>query len=219
MIVLKKQTLLGVAGLLALTACTDPAYQAGGERERTGQGAAAGAAIGAIFGATRKGDRVENAVLGAAVGGAIGAAIGNQLDKQAAELRNDFGNSEIDVINTGSELIVRMPQEILFDIDSAAVRSGLRSDLLVLANNLNDYPNSTIQVVGHTDNTGSAAYTPDLSRRRAQSVAFILEGGGVTPSRIVAFGAGEDQPIASNLNAAGRAQNRRVEITIRPDNA
>ena len=153
---LRKPTILAAAGLLALSACSDPAYQAGGERERTGKGVLAGAAIGALLGGTRESgnDRLKNAAVGAAIGAAVGGAIGYNLDQQAAELRDDFGNSEIDVINTGNELIVRMPQGILFATDSATLNSGLRSDLFVLAESLNKYPESRVTVTGHTDSHG-----------------------------------------------------------------
>lgn len=214
----KKPLILGAVSLLALTACTDPAYQAGGERQRTGQGAAVGAAIGGLLGATRESgdDRVRNAAVGAAIGAAAGAAIGYSLDQQARELESDFGNSQIDVINTGNELIVRMPEAILFPTDSAALNSQLRSDLFVLSESLNKYPSSIVTVTGHTDNTGTAAYNQDLSERRAQAVADVLRSGGVSGSRVRIVGAGESQPIATNQTAAGRADNRRVDIRITP---
>lgn len=212
-------TLLGaVAALFALGACTDPAFQAGGERQRTAQGAAIGAGLGAVLGGTRESgnDRVRNAAVGAAVGGLIGAGIGSALDRQAAELRESL-DGDIGVINTGSELIVRMPQDILFAVDSATVQPGLQADLVTLANSLNSYPNSIVSIVGHTDNTGGAAYNQNLSERRAGAVRSILVSSGVSAGRIVALGAGEDQPIASNLTPEGRAQNRRVDITITPN--
>jgi outer membrane protein OmpA-like peptidoglycan-associated protein len=215
---IRKPLVLGAASLLALTACSDPAYQQGGERQRTAQGAAAGAAIGAVLGGTRESgsDRLKNAAVGAALGAAVGGAIGYSLDQQARELRNDFGNGNIDVINTGNELIVRMPEAILFATDSATLNSQLRSDLLVLSNSLNKYPASVVTVTGHTDNTGTAAYNQDLSERRALAVASVLRSGGVAGSRLRTVGAGESQPIATNQTAAGRAQNRRVDITITP---
>ena len=74
-----------------------------------------------------------------------------------------------------------------------------------------------MQVVGHTDNTGSAAHNQALSERRANAVADVLMNGGVAFSRIQTYGRGEDQPLASNLTAEGRAQNRRVEIVILPN--
>ncbi|MXQ06357.1 OmpA family protein [Alphaproteobacteria bacterium GH1-50] len=214
----RKTAVVGAASLLALTACTDPANYPGTDGDRTRQGAIAGAAVGAVLGGTRESgsDRLRNAAVGAAIGAAAGGIIGNALDAQAAELRNDFGNGDIDVINTGSELIVRMPEAILFATDSATLNPQLRSDLFVLSESLNKYPNSVVTVTGHTDNTGSAAYNQDLSERRAMSVASVLRSGGVSAGRLNVVGAGESRPIATNQTAAGRAQNRRVDITITP---
>ena len=216
---MKGKIIAASAALLALSACTDPQFQQGGDRQRTAQGAGIGAALGAIVGATQGGDsndRVRNAALGAAVGGLVGAGVGSVLDAQARELDESLGNG-IEVINTGEVLIVRMPQDILFDVDSAAVRPALRADLFTLADSLQRYPNSTVTVTGHTDNTGSAAYNQDLSERRARSVVAVLVNAGVEPFRLRPVGAGENRPIASNLDPAGRQQNRRVDITIRPN--
>ena len=216
---MKKPAILAAASLIALTAC-GPAYQQGGDRQNQGTGAAAGALIGAVLGGTRESgsDRLRNAAVGAAIGAGAGALIGSSLDAQARELEQDFDNGSIDVINTGSELIVRMPEAILFATDSAQLNSALRSDLFVLSDSLNKYPQSIVTVTGHTDNTGTAAYNQNLSERRAVSVATVLRSGGVAPSRIRTQGAGESQPIATNQTAAGRAQNRRVDITITPTN-
>ena len=205
-----------VLALFALGACTDPAYGPGGERQRTAQGAAIGAGVGAAIGGTIKSgdDGVENALIGAAIGGLVGGAIGNSLDKQAQELNQSLSN-DIGVIRQGDALIVRMPQDILFPVDSAVVNPGLRADLFTLADSLNRYPDTTVTVVGHTDNTGSAAYNQDLSERRASAVRAVLINAGVSPARIRAIGAGENQPIATNQTADGRALNRRVDITIR----
>ncbi|RVT85796.1 OmpA family protein [Rhodobacteraceae bacterium CCMM004] len=216
MIAPKLPLLAGSAAMLALTACVDATT---GQPNRTGTGALTGAAIGAAIGAaTGDGSRKDEILIGAALGGAAGAVVGNILDKQAAELRQGFGNGQIDVINTGSELIVRMPQDILFATDSAVVAGGLRSDLGVLAANLNRYPNSIVEVQGHTDNVGAASYNQGLSQRRAQAVTDILIQSGVSPMRLRAVGYGETQPIASNLTPGGRQQNRRVQIVIRPTN-
>lgn len=214
---LKTPITLLVVGSFALTGCMDPGPEPANGNTRAQNGALIGAGIGAILGATHESgnDRLRNAALGAAVGAGAGAMIGHSLDKQAAELRGSMGNN-VRVVNTGNELVVTMPQDILFDTDSAAVRYDLRTDLRALANNLRDYPNSTVDVVGHTDNTGTAAYNQNLSSRRASAVAAVLKDAGVRPSRVRSFGRGEDQPVASNLSAEGRRQNRRVEIIIRP---
>ncbi|MCR8725988.1 OmpA family protein [Frigidibacter sp. ROC022] len=206
-------------GTLALAACTPTDVDTGNPRTRTGEGAAIGAIGGALLGVAMGDDaeaRRRGAVIGAAVGAGAGAAIGYNLDQQAAELRSSM-DGRIQIINQGDYLIVRMPEDILFAVDSATVSAGLRSDLGALANSLQRYPNSTVEVIGHTDNTGSASYNLDLSQRRASAVATILIGNGISSNRIRAIGRGEDQPIASNQTVSGRAQNRRVDIYIRPN--
>lgn len=204
-----------LVAVFGLTACMD-SYD---PNSKTTQGATIGAALGGILGATSKDDKLAKAAVGAAIGGAIGGAIGQQLDKQAADLRQDLGNDNVQIVNTGSQLVVTMPQDILFSTDSAVVVPSLQDDLRTLAYNLQDYPSTTVQVIGHTDNTGSAAYNQELSSRRASAVATILTANGVAPGRVVAFGRGEDAPIATNLTPDGRAQNRRVEIIITPTSA
>ncbi len=230
--------LLASTAALGLAACQptsspyDPAYGGGygagyggagygagtgGAQNRTQAGAVTGALIGGFIGGTRKGDdKLAKAATGAIVGGLIGGAIGAQLDRQAAELRSDIRNDRVSIVNTGSQLVVTMPEGILFATDSATVMGSLMNDLYAVADNLNRYPNTRIEVIGHTDNTGSASYNMDLSQRRAQAVAAVLRQGGVSGGRIAAYGRGEDQPVASNLTPEGRAQNRRVEIIIRP---
>ncbi|TDT74179.1 outer membrane protein OmpA-like peptidoglycan-associated protein [Litoreibacter halocynthiae] len=184
--------------------------------QRTKNGALIGAAIGGALGANSTSDnKLERGIIGAAVGGAVGGAIGNSLDKQAEELRGDLGNN-VGVVNTGSELRVTLPQDLLFSTDSTNLRPDLRADLRAVANNLNDYPNSEVIVVGHTDSTGDANYNQNLSERRAQAVSFVLRDAGVSSSRLRTIGKGESQPVASNDSSSGRAQNRRVEIIIRP---
>lgn len=219
MTVLNISTLATMAGLLLVTACTDINTPTGKKHTRTGEGAAIGAATGAVFGSLVTGknkNRGKNAALGAVVGGIAGGLIGNQLDQQAAELEAQFSNDRIQIINDGNELTVIMPQDILFAIDSTAVKPELRSDLKVLAKSLQNYPDSVVVVFGHTDNTGSAAHNQLLSEGRAASVSSILASKGVASNRLRSRGRGEESPIASNLTPEGRSQNRRVEIIIRP---
>ena len=214
-----KNSILCVAGasLLLLSACAEPAHLKGEDpNARTKQGALIGGVLGALTGAVASDKKGRGAIIGGAIGAVGGAAIGNALDRQAAELERDIANEDVTVTNTGDRLIVTLPQDILFAIDSSNVNSGLRSDLLTVADSLQSYPDTTVQIVGHTDNTGSAAYNQGLSERRANSVADVLMDGGVSFSRIETFGRGEDQPVASNLTDEGRAQNRRVEIVILP---
>ena len=197
--------------VLTLAGCEPAPFNPSDPNANARTAAIGGAVIGGLLG---RGD-TDDVVRGAVVGAAVGAAIGAAMDRQARELASAL-DSDIDVIRSGDDLVVRMPQDILFAFDSAAVNASLRDDLFVLADSLVRYPDTVVSVVGHTDNVGDALYNLDLSERRAQAVATILRQGGVSPGRVRAYGAGEDDPIASNLNEAGRALNRRVEITISP---
>lgn len=215
-----KFTLALAAGSLTLTtACTDPGMIAGPNDpdKNTKQGALLGAGLGAAIGAIAAGDgnRAKGAALGAVIGAAGGVVGGSILDRQEAELRKSVGN-DVQVTNTGDRLIVTLPQDILFATDSASLRPDLARDIRAVAGNLNSYPNSTVQVLGHTDNVGDAGYNQDLSYRRANAVSTLLINEGVAASRVQPIGRGESQPIASNLTPEGRQQNRRVEIVILP---
>lgn len=206
----------GLAALLALGACTDQLGPAG---DKTKNGALIGAGAGALIGALAKddGSRTRGALKGALVGSAVGAGVGYALDQQEADLRQSLGNNGVQITNTGDRLIVTLPQDILFASDSSAVRPDLQRDLGAVASNLQAYPNSTIQVVGHTDSDGEADYNQTLSESRARAVSNVLIGNGVAAARVQSFGRGESQPLASNLNPQGKAQNRRVEIVILPN--
>jgi len=214
---MKTRVLLGMCGALALSACdVDPNAYPNDPNARAKSGALVGALSGAVLGAAIADDnQTQGALIGAGVGALAGAAIGNELDKQAKELRGSL-NSRIGVTNHGDYLVVNMPQDLLFAVDSATLSTSLIRDLQTVSTSLLRYPNSRIEVVGHTDNTGSAAYNQDLSQRRASSVADVLRQNGVPGARISAYGKGEDAPIATNLTPEGQAQNRRVEIIIRP---
>ncbi|MGB3316215.1 MAG: OmpA family protein [Albidovulum sp.] len=215
----KSILIAGAATLLALTACTPVNEYNADPNARTKQGALTGAALGAGLGIlTGEGgkDKLDRAVVGAAIGGLAGGVVGRNLDRQAAELQAQIQDSRIRVINEGNQLRVVMPDGILFAVDSAEVNGAVRSDLFAVADNLNRYPDSRVEVIGHTDNTGSAAYNQDLSHRRAKAVAKILRNSGVSRDRVAAYGRGEDAPVASNLTPEGRQQNRRVEILIIP---
>lgn len=214
--IFKTPLILSTVSLLALTACVDPNAYPNDPNARARSGAIIGGLVGAAAGASSDDNKLAKAAVGGVLGAAIGGAIGQSLDQQAADLRGSIGNSNITVTNNGQYLVVNMPQDVLFATDSASLRSDLTRDIKAVAGSLLRYPNSTIEVIGHTDNTGSSAYNQDLSQRRAVSVANVLRESGVPNGRIAAFGRGEDQPIASNLTPEGRAQNRRVEIIIRP---
>jgi outer membrane protein OmpA-like peptidoglycan-associated protein len=208
---------LAMTGVLALTACetiTDPNNPNRNTQQGALIGAAAGIVTGVISGGTPE-ERRRRAALGAVIGGGGGALIGQNLDQQEADLRAQMGNN-VSIQNTGSELNVTLPQDILFATGSAQLTGSLQSDLQALAQNLNQYPNTNVNVIGHTDNVGEAGFNQSLSSQRANSVSNVLINSGVSSGRINAFGRGEDQPISTNLTTEGRQQNRRVEIIITP---
>ncbi len=196
----------------ALSACMSNR----GSNENTVRGAATGAGAGAIAGILL-GDSTEDVLRGAVAGAVVGGAIGYSLDRQEEELRRALKNDDVVIRNTGSELIVTLPESITFETDSTYVRQDLHRDLGALADNLQRYPQSDVEVVGHTDDVGSSEYNQDLSVRRALSVSDVLIENGVPSGRIIASGRGESMPAASNFTEAGRALNRRVEIVIRPE--
>ena len=211
-----KILVVALMSAVALSACTPTDVATSDPNQRTKEGALAGAATGALVGVLTgddKSERRRNAVIGGILGAGAGAAIGSNLDKQAAELQGSL-DGRIGIIRAGDQLIVRMPQDITFAVDSASVAGALQDDLRTLASSLNRYPNTTITIIGHTDNTGTSAYNQDLSNRRAGAVAGILVGAGVSSGRVRSYGVGETQPIASNQTADGRALNRRVDIVI-----
>ncbi len=212
MSIIKTPIAIALIAGMGLAGCTNP----DGTANNTGTGVAAGAGIGALLGRAIGGD-ASGAVIGGIIGAGIGGAIGDDLDRQEAALRSQMGGSGVTIVNTGSQLIVTLPEAITFPVDSAQLKSSFVSSLNALARNLQQYPNTTVEVVGHTDSTGAASYNQQLSERRALSVRSVLLNAGVSGSRLRAFGQGENNPVASNGSSAGRQQNRRVEIFITPN--
>jgi outer membrane protein OmpA-like peptidoglycan-associated protein len=183
---------------------------------RTTKGAGIGAVVGGVTGAVighQSGHKTEGAVIGAAAGAAIGGVIGHRLDKQAEELAQiaETKRTEQGVIVTLSS------NKIHFDTNSSAVKDDSRQTLIQLAEVLKKYPEDIILVAGHTDSDGAADYNMRLSEARAQAVADILIANGVAIESIQAHGYGETQPVAENTTAEGKAQNRRVELSITVD--
>lgn len=217
-----KMLVLGVsAGALVLAGCTttDP-YTGETVRSNTRTGALAGAAAGALLGyLTNTSDSEEgrtNALIGAGIGALAGAAVGNYMDRQQAALRQELAGSGVTVVRQGDNLILQMPSDVTFATNSADVQAQFFPVLDDVARVLNQYNQTTVDVVGHADSTGSDAYNQTLSERRAASVAAYLISRNVLRERLYVAGMGERAPIASNDTPEGRAQNRRVEIIIRP---
>jgi outer membrane protein OmpA-like peptidoglycan-associated protein len=212
-----------VAGLaaLSLAACsTVNPYTNQTQLSNTTGGAIVGAGSGAVFGAivgtaTGTDPRVA-ALLGAGIGGLTGAAIGRYMDQQEAELRAQLQGTGVSVTRVGAQIILNMPSNITFGVDSAQVQPTFNETLISVALVLRKFNKTIVDVYGHTDDTGSDSHNKDLSQRRAVAVATILANQGIDQRRFYIEGKGEAEPIASNANETGRAQNRRVEIQISP---
>ena len=216
---LKKLAIVGVAAVY-LSGCTttDP-YTGEQKVSNTAGGAMIGAGLGALGGLAVGGSPVGRrnaALIGAGIGALAGGAIGNYIDSQEAELRAQLQGTGISVTRAGDRIILNMPSNITFATDQDAISPAFFPTLNSVAVVLRKFNRTLIDVNGHTDSTGSLAHNQDLSQRRAYSVANYLGDQGIDQRRVSAMGFGPSQPIASNASAAGRAQNRRVEITIAP---
>jgi outer membrane protein OmpA-like peptidoglycan-associated protein len=174
-------------------------------------GAAAGGAVGAAVGRAN-GSTARGAILGAAVGGAIGMIIGHQMDAQADKIKQRIPGATVERVGEGIQ--VTFASGLLFDFDSDVVRADAATNLRNLAQNLGEYPNSDLLIVGHTDSIGVVTYNQSLSERRAKATEDYLVAQGVTRSRLRATGRGEVEPVADNGSGDGQQRNRRVEIAI-----
>jgi outer membrane protein OmpA-like peptidoglycan-associated protein len=203
--------------LLSLAGCE--AYQGAPRTVKgAGIGAAAGAGTGAAIGAIVGGGKGagQGAAIGAVVGLVGGGLIGNYMDSQAKEMEGVL--AEQDRLRRNQEqLQVVMASDVMFSSGSATLQAGAQDKLRRFAEVLNRYPRTTVQIIGHTDSRGTEESNDELSRRRARAVADELVADGVSSSRITTLGRGATRPVATNDTPEGRAQNRRVEIDVNPD--
>ncbi|NJN46978.1 MAG: OmpA family protein [Candidatus Competibacteraceae bacterium] len=210
----KVLTIICCIALFGVTACAvDDPYR------RTKAGAGIGAVAGAVIG--HQIDGKSGRYVGAAVGALAGGAAGNYMDRQQqafdqalAEEQNRY-NMEVQRMQDGS-LKLNIPSEVSFDVDRADIKPAFVPTLDKVANILQEYNQSTIDIIGHTDSSGSDDYNLELSLRRAESVANYLASRGVAPQRLRTDGRGKREPRASNATASGRQLNRRVEMIVRP---
>ncbi len=206
------------ASAVALSGCAGMQDMATNpDKEKTRKGAAYGAAAGVAIGLLTGGnDKFAAAMIGAAAGALAGGSVGYYMDKQEAKLREQMAGTGVDVVRKGDNITLDMPGGVTFAFNSSDLNSQFYPVLDKVAGTLGEYDKTVIEVAGHTDSVGSAAYNLQLSEKRANSVAAYLASRGVDRTRMVTIGAGKDHPIASNDTEEGRAQNRRVEITIVP---
>lgn len=209
---MKKSFICSLLAVSLLTACATDPYTGESKVSKTawgtGIGAAAGAGIGALIGGKK------GALIGTAAGAAVGAGTGGYMDIQARKLRQELLNTGVQVQEVNGQIYLIMPGNITFDSNEAAIKPGFQPVLNSVAKVIKEYNKTMVQVNGYTDSTGSAATNNSLSLMRANAISNYLRLQGVDGNRIVANGYGSANPIASNATAAGREQNRRVEIVL-----
>ncbi|EOV0612967.1 OmpA family lipoprotein [Cronobacter sakazakii] len=207
-----------VSGALALSGCTTNPYTGEREAGKSGIGAGIGSLVGAGVGvlSSSKKDRGKGALIGAAAGAALGGGVGYYMDVQEAKLRQKMQGTGVSVTRSGDNIILNMPNNVTFDSSQANLKPAGANTLTGVAIVLKEYPKTAVNVVGYTDSTGGQALNMKLSQQRAESVASALITQGVAANRIRTSGMGPANPVASNSTEEGKAQNRRVEITLSP---
>lgn len=215
---MKKRTLLVssvVASSLFLGACTtlDP-YTREEKTSNATKGTLIGAAGGAVIGAIA--NNSKGALIGAAIGGLAGMGVGHYMDKQEMHLRQQLENTGVSVTRVGDTIVLNMPNAITFDVNQSTLKQNAMPTLDSVILVLQEFDETRVNVLGHTDSTGAASYNQTLSEKRAGAVADYLLQRGLPYNRVNPIGYGETRPIADNNTAAGRDQNRRVELVLSP---
>ncbi|TDG13684.1 hypothetical protein E2F43_09180 [Seongchinamella unica] len=208
--------LTAITAATVLAACTTNPYTGDQQASKAATYGAGAAAVCGLVGAIDSGKHARNAALGC---GIVGAGVGAYMDVQEAKLREELQGTGVQVVREGDNIRLIMPGNITFETDSYNLRGSFYPVLNSVGQVLAKYGDTTLRVSGHTDNTGSRQYNQSLSERRAASVADYLVTRQVARSRMLVQGMGFDQPIADNGTAAGRAQNRRVELYVLPNPA
>ncbi len=207
-----------IAACMLMTGCSSMTNTGKGALIGGGGGGALGAGIGALIGGG-KGAAIGSAV-GAAVGAGAGALIGKKMDKQAAELKQQLAEADVETVTdqNGLQAIkVTVPGGILVPTNGTSLSASAKTELAQFANSLRNNPNTDVQIYGFTDNTGSMEVNTRVANGRSAAVESFLANSGIAPTRLSAQGIPMADYVASNDTAAGRAQNRRVEIYITAD--
>lgn len=174
-------------------------------------GGAGGAVLGSVIGKAA-GNKTLGTIIGAAVGGTAGAVIGNKMDKQAKEIENDLPGAKVERVGEG--IVVEFNEKILFDFAQSSLGDASRANLDKLVTVLQKYPDTDIEIQGHTDTRGTDEYNMGLSERRATTVAEYLKQKGISAARVTTKGYGESAPKYSEATSDSMAMNRRVEFVI-----
>lgn len=200
-----------IAGVFALAIAMSSCKSWNKTQKGAAIGAGGGAAVGAVIGKAT-GNTALGAIIGATVGGVTGAVIGKKMDKQAEEIKNEVPGAKVERVEEG--IVVEFNNQILFGFDKSDLGESAKGNLNELVTILNKYPDTNIEIQGHTDDTGTDSYNQGLSERRAGSVAAYLRSRGIASSRVTTKGFGESAPKYDNATENGRSQNRRVDFLI-----
>ncbi len=209
---MKKSLLMSILALVMLVSCAIDPYTGQSKVSNTAKGGVLGAAGGAIIGGIAGGGK--GALIGAAAGGVTGAGVGGYMDLQAKALRQELQGTGVSVKTVGEKIVLVMPGNITFSTNSYTIKDSFKPVLTSVSKVLKKYDKTYVQIVGYTDNTGTASINNTLSYNRANAVANYLKLKGVSANRMLIEGKGSKNPIASNSTASGREKNRRVEITL-----
>ncbi len=180
-----------------------------------GAGAAAGAVVGLVSGDDSR-ERRKRALIGAGVGALAGGAVGYYMDVQEAKLRQKLAGTGVSVTRDGDNIILNMPGNVTFAVNSADINGDFFSVLDSVTLVIDEFDKTLVEVMGHTDSTGSEDYNQALSERRANAVSKYFQSRDIQSVRLATYGYGEAYPVASNDDPAGRTLNRRVEIALVP---
>jgi outer membrane protein OmpA-like peptidoglycan-associated protein len=160
------------------------------------------------------GPETKGEVLGAVAGDEVAQEM---MDEQETAMRDALADCESAVVKReGNVLTISLKTDAGFGTGSSNVHPEAYKELDQIARIMVDYPQTTIMIEGHTDNTGSETFNILLSERRANHIKHHFLQRGVSTKRIAVVGVGEARPIATNTTAQGRQMNRRVEIIIQP---
>ena len=200
-----------IAASLTLSGCITVTENQRNTAIGAGLGALAGAGIAKATGHKAG----KGALIGAALGGVGTYAWSAAMERQRQELEAATQGTGITVSRTAdNQLRMAIPADISFDSGSAFIKSQFRPVLNSFADSLRRNPQTEVIIVGHTDSTGSAQINDPLSLNRANAARDYVFSQGVQGPRIQTEGRGAREPVASNSTAAGRAQNRRIEIFV-----
>lgn len=205
-----------LAAAFFMEGCTTDPFTGEQKMSNTGWGSIIGAAGGAAVGAAVTKDHRKGALIGAGVGALSGGAVGYYMDKQEAQLRQKLQGSGVSVTRQGENIMLNMPGNITFQTNSSDINANFYNVLNSVVLVLKEYNKTLIDVMGHTDSTGSDAINQPLSERRAASVGQYLISQGIDARRVATQGFGKSRPVASNDTPEGRTQNRRVELQLSP---